>query len=108
MASNNKHQKGNKVFKAAMYGSLAGAVMGLLFAPKSGQELRQDLAVQAQIMEAKAVDIREKAQTVWQNVDNKTHETIKTGKSWINKGKRWVNNLKILITEIRNGALDKD
>lgn len=107
MESNIKSKKGNKVIKAAMFGSLAGVVTGLLLAPKSGLELRQDLAVQAHEIGDKAVVIRDKAQSAWQNVEDKTQVTVNTGKSLIHKGKRLVSNLKILVHEIQHGALTK-
>jgi len=100
MGNNIKSKKGNKVIKAAMFGSLAGVVTGLLLAPKSGLELRQDLAVQAH-------EIGDKAQSAWQNVEDKTQVTVNTGKSLIQKGKRLVSNLKILVYEIQHGALSK-
>jgi len=99
--------KGNKVIKAAMFGSLAGVVTGLLLAPKSGLELRQDLAIQAHEIEDKAVEIRDKAQSAWQSVEDKTQVTVNTGKNLIHKGKRLVSNLKILVYEIQHGALTK-
>ena len=97
--------KSNKVIKAAIFGSVAGAVMGLLLAPKSGLELRQDLSVQAQEIGDKAVEIRDKAQSAWQNVEGKTQITVNTGKSLIQKGKRLASNLKKLVYEIQHGAL---
>lgn len=100
MGNNIKSKKGNKVIKAAMFGSLAGVVTGLLLAPKSGFELRRDLAVQAN-------EIGDKAQSAWQNVEDKTQVTVNTGKSLIQKGKRLVSNLKILVYEIQHGALTK-
>jgi gas vesicle protein len=102
-----KSKKGNKVIKAAMFGSLAGVVTGLLLAPKSGLELRQDLAVQAHEIGDKSVEIRDKAQSAWLNVEDKTQVTVNTGKSLIQKGKRLVSNLKILVYEIQHGALTK-
>lgn len=107
MGNNIKSEKGKKVIKAAMFGSLAGVVTGLLLAPKSGLELRQDLAVQAHEIEDKAVEIRDKAQSAWQNVEDKTQVTVNTGKSLIQKGKRLVSNLKTLVYEIQHGALTK-
>lgn len=102
------NQKGNKVIKAAMFGSLAGGVIGLLFAPKSGHELRLDIAGQANKTEQKAKAIRNKAQSTWQNVENQTQLTLNTGKNLIKKGKLMASNLKILVSEIRQGALTKD
>lgn len=103
-----KNKNGKKVVKAAMFGSLVGGVMGLLFAPKSGKELRLDIAGQANKTEQKAKAIRDKAQSAWQNVENQTQLTLNTGKSWIEKGKLVVSNLKTLVSEIRQGALTKN
>lgn len=102
----NENIKG-KVIRAAVFGGLIGGVTGLLLAPKSGQELRQDLAVQVHELEDKAVIIRDKAQSAWQNVEDKTQITVNTGKNLIEKGKQMAGNLKILIHEIQNGALTK-
>jgi len=107
MENNSKSKKGNKVIKAAMFGSLAGVITGLLLAPKSGLELRQDLAVQAHEIGGKAVEIRNKAQSALQNIEEKTQITVNTGKSLIQKAKRLVSNLKILVYEIQHGALTK-
>lgn len=104
MANNNK---GKKAIKAAMFGGIVGAAMGLLLAPKSGQELRQDLIEQAHEMGEKAVEIKDKALSAWQNVEDKTQVTVNTGKSWIQKGKRLASNLKTLVSEIQHGALTK-
>lgn len=105
----NQHdlKNGNKVIKAAVFGSLAGASMGLLFAPKRGAELRQDIVGQTSKIGDKALEIRKKAQSTWHNVEDKTLITVNTGKSWIQKGKQWVSNFKTLVCEIRNGALTK-
>jgi len=107
MGNNIKSKKGNKIIKAAMFGSLAGVVTGLLLAPKSGLELRQDLAVQAHEIGDKAVEIRDKAQSAWQNVEDKTQVTVNTSKNLIEKGKRMLSNLKILVYEIQHGALSE-
>lgn len=101
------NKKSHKVIKAAMFGSLFGGVMGLLLAPKSGQELCQDITGQANNLGQKAVEIRDKAQSAWQNVAHKTQVTVNAGKSCVQKGKRLVSNLKTLVSEIREGALTK-
>lgn len=105
MAKNKVERK--KVIKAAVLGSLAGAVTGLLLAPKSGQELRHDLADQAHKLGEKAVVIKDKAQSALQNVEEKTQVTFNTGKNWLQKKKQFVDNFKTLISEIQNGALTK-
>jgi len=102
-----KNKKDNKV-KVAILGGLIGGVMGLLLAPKSGQELRQDIAGQANKAGDKAIEIKDKAQITWQNIEDKTFVTINTGKSWVQKGKRLASNLKTMISEIRQGALTKN
>lgn len=106
MENNQKVKKG-QVIKAAMFGTFVGAAIGLLLAPKCGQELRQDLAEQAHEMGDKALVIRDKAQSAWQNVEDKTQVTVNTSKNLIQKGKRMVSNFKILVYEIQNGALNK-
>jgi gas vesicle protein len=107
MENNIKSKRSNKVIKAAMFGSLAGVITGLLLAPKSGLALRQDLAIQAHEIGDKAEEIKDKAQIVWHNIEDKTQVTFNTGKSLIQKGKRLVSNLKILVYEIQHGALSK-
>lgn len=97
-----------KVIKAALFGSVAGAVMGLLLAPKSGQELRQDLTDQAQKLGDKALEIKDKTQNALQDVEEKAQVTIDSGKSWLQKKKRLLDNLKTLVFEIQHGALTKD
>ena len=103
----NSNKKGIKV-KSAIFGSLVVVAMGLLLAPKSGKELRQDLAGQAHKMGDRALDLKDMAQGAWQNIEDKTHVTVDTGKSWIQKGKRLVSNLELLVYEIRHGALTKN
>ncbi|GAB6154714.1 hypothetical protein JCM17380_34640 [Desulfosporosinus burensis] len=100
MGNSIKSKNGTKVIKAAMFGGVVGAAMGLLLAPKSGLELRQDLAVQAH-------QIGDKAHSAWQNVEDKTQLTVNTSKGLIRKGKRLVSNLTVLVHEIRKGALKK-
>jgi len=107
MANNDKSKKSNQVIAAAMVGSLSGAVLGLLLAPKSGQELRQDINEQAHKLGDKAVEIRDKAQSVWHNIEDKTEKTVEISKSCIQKGNLLVSNLETLVYEIRHGALTK-
>ena len=107
MENNIKSKKDDKVIKAAMFGSLVGAMMGLLLAPKSGLELRQDLSVQAHEIGDKALEIKDKAQSAWQNVEDKTQVTVNAGKGLIQKGKQLASNLKTLVYEIQHGALTK-
>lgn len=103
MVKNNK----KKVIQAAILGSLVGTLTGFFLAPKSGQELRKDLTGQVRKVGDKAIDIKDKAQSAMQTIENKTQVTINNGKSWIQKGKRVLSNLKIMVSEIRNGALTK-
>lgn len=105
MASNDKCKKSNNVIAAAMIGSLSGAVFGLLLAPKSGRELRQDINEQCHKLGDKAEEIRDKAQSAWHNIEDKTEKTVENSKSWIQKGKLLVSNWKTLVYEIRHGGI---
>lgn len=97
-----------RVIKAALLGSIAGTVMGLLLAPKSGQELRQDLAVQTQKLGDKALELKDKAQDALQTIEEKTQISFDTGKNWLEKKTRLFDNLKTLVSEIQHGTLTKD
>mgnify|MGYP001121116111 CR=1 FL=1 len=97
-----------KVIKAALLGSIAGTVMGLLLAPKSGQELRQDLTAQTQKLGDKALELKDMAQDALQIIEEKTQVGFDTGKNWLEKKTRLFDNLKTLVSEIQHGALTKD
>ncbi|MFD0698654.1 YtxH domain-containing protein [Paenibacillus sp. GCM10027628] len=64
-------KKGKDLLIGAVVGGVLGAATALLFAPKSGRELRSDIADQAQAVSEKTVQI---ASTVSQ----KTQEIAKT------------------------------
>jgi len=64
-------KKGKDLLVGAIVGGVLGAATALLFAPKSGRELRSDIAGQAQAVSEKTVQI---ASTVSQ----KTQEVAKT------------------------------
>ncbi|GKS09136.1 YtxH domain-containing protein [Paenibacillus chitinolyticus] len=53
----------------ALFGSVVGAVTALLFAPKSGKELRSDIAAQA-------ANVSEKTQEIARTVGEKTSELV--------------------------------
>lgn len=111
MADHDKKSKAGKVVVAAMFGGFAGAMLGLLLAPKSGRELRQDLIVKAHKLGDEAAVIGDKAQKVWQEIEEKAGEKAEalqtTGKDWIEEGKRLISDLKTLVYEIRHGSLTK-
>lgn len=66
-------EKGNgkDFIVGAVIGGIVGAVTALLFAPKSGKELRQDISEQAQ-------QIGEKTKEIASDVSHKTQEIAKT------------------------------
>lgn len=64
-------QKGKQFLIGAAVGGVLGAVAALLLAPKSGKELRADIANQAQA-------VSEKTQQVAGTISQKTQEVAKT------------------------------
>lgn len=61
------------VLKGFVFGSLAGAVLGMLFAPKSGKELRKDI-------KSKTDEVVERGKETYNVQKEKVQETIETGK----------------------------
>ncbi|OGU11935.1 MAG: hypothetical protein A2X61_13515 [Ignavibacteria bacterium GWB2_35_12] len=65
------------LFLGAILGGLVGAVTALLLAPKSGAELRKDLAEKSAELYDKATDM---LQTVEANVGDAVHTAVNEGK----------------------------
>jgi gas vesicle protein len=64
-------KKGKDLLIGAIVGGILGAATALLFAPKSGRELRSDIAEQAQA-------VSEKTAQIANTVSQKTQEVVKT------------------------------
>jgi gas vesicle protein len=62
--------------KGLIFGALGGAVAGILLAPKSGEETREDIKKLAVDLKEKAIDTYEKART---EVEKKIEQVKKTG-----------------------------
>lgn len=79
-----KQSNGKNFLIGTIVGGVVGAVTALLFAPKSGRELRADIAEQAQA-------IGEKTQQFAGNVSQKTQEVAKSvgeqTSEWVGKAK---------------------
>jgi gas vesicle protein len=75
-------QKGKDLLLGVVVGGVLGAVTALLLAPKSGKELRQDIAEQAQAVSEKtqqvAGTISQKTQQVAGAISQKTQEVTST------------------------------
>ncbi|GGI45747.1 hypothetical protein GCM10008018_13700 [Paenibacillus marchantiophytorum] len=73
-------KKGKDLLIGAVVGGLLGAATALLFAPKSGRELRSDIAGQAQVVSDKTVHIAstvgQKTQDVAKSVSSTTTELV--------------------------------
>jgi len=59
-----------KIFKAGIFGTILGGILGILFAPKPGKETRAEL-------KEKAEDIKEKAGEVKEEVKETVEEMKK-------------------------------
>jgi len=53
--------KSGEFFKGLLIGGVAGAILGILYAPKSGKETREDIARKTEELLAKAKEDYEKA-----------------------------------------------
>ncbi|MBD0381191.1 YtxH domain-containing protein [Paenibacillus sedimenti] len=73
-------RKGKDLLIGAIVGGVLGAATALLFAPKSGRELRSDIAEQAQAVSEKTVQIAntvsQKTQEVAKSVSTHTSELV--------------------------------
>ncbi|MCC3373909.1 YtxH domain-containing protein [Cohnella sp. REN36] len=78
-----------KVVKSFVYGALTGAVAGavtaLLFAPKSGKELRKDISDTAQRVGEKTADLGRSAGTAAQSIARKTTNWASDVRAKLNK-----------------------
>ncbi len=70
------HNNTNSFFKGLIFGALGGAIAGILLAPKSGEETREDIKKLALEMKDKAVDTYEKARA---EVEKKIEQVKKAG-----------------------------
>ena len=79
-----------KTTVAFLLGALAGGVLGILFAPKSGKETRSDL--QRYLKEAetslqkKKIEIKEAASRQMDKIKEQVHKTVKEGKKNMEQG----------------------
>jgi len=64
--------------KGLLLGGAVGAVLALLFAPKSGKELREDIA-------RKATGLKEEAERRFEEVKTKTAELVEQGKEVVER-----------------------
>lgn len=85
-----------KVVKSFLWGTLTGAVTGavtaLLFAPKSGRELRGDIADKAQIVGEKTANISRQAGSAVQSLAKRTSSLVVEAKQATGR----------LVTDIRS------
>ena len=70
------HNNTESFFKGLIFGALGGAIAGILLAPKSGEETREDIKKLAGDIKDKAVDTYEKARA---EVEKKIEQVKKAG-----------------------------
>ncbi|MBP1989314.1 YtxH domain-containing protein [Paenibacillus eucommiae] len=68
-------QKGKNLLLGAVIGGVLGAITALLTAPKSGRELRSDIAGQVSA-------VTEKTQQAASVINEKTQELVQSVRSW--------------------------
>ncbi|MGB4206887.1 MAG: YtxH domain-containing protein [Smithellaceae bacterium] len=67
-------QDSGDFFKGFIFGGLVGAIVGILFAPKSGRETREELALKADELISKAKEELEKHQEDYEKALGKIEE----------------------------------
>jgi len=67
-------QDSGDFFKGFIFGGLVGAIVGILFAPKSGRETREELALKADELISKAKEELEKHQVDYEKALGKIEE----------------------------------
>lgn len=84
-------KKGKNFLIGAVVGGVLGAATALLFAPKSGRELRSDIAEQAQTVSEKTVKIARAVSSQTSEIYSKAKDTALTVvdnvRSWKDSGK---------------------
>ena len=71
----------------AVYGAAIGGALGLLFAPKSGAETRQQLSDQAEWLRTRTSDAYGTASQAVGNVVNRGKEAVEIGREAYNRAK---------------------
>jgi gas vesicle protein len=105
--------QGNNLSKGLLIGFLTGSIVGaavaLLYAPKSGKELRQDIKV-------KADDFKDEAEKFVENAKEKAKATINEGKKKAEtlltdakaKAEALLNDANRVITDAKSKVSDKE
>jgi gas vesicle protein len=74
-------KNGGKIFLAGIFGALAGAIGGLLFAPKSGKETREDIRKMAlkisKEVKSNVEDTQERVKDIFGEVSKETMDKYK-------------------------------
>jgi gas vesicle protein len=91
------NKTGSSFLKGTILGVLAGAVAGILFAPKSGKETREDIKKAAKDVAQKAGDMYEDARSM---LESKVEALRNAGKR-IDKDK-YVSLIQEVLAELKN------
>jgi gas vesicle protein len=76
---------GGDMFKGFLAGGLVGLAVGILFAPKSGKEMREDLKLESDDLLGKAKNELDKIKNELGDLKNKITDTINRGKEVFEK-----------------------
>ena len=74
-------------FKGLVIGGIAGAIAGVLFAPKSGKETRQQIADSADKMRKKIADMAEHQKEIYAESKDRLKKALDAGVGAYKEGK---------------------
>ena len=80
------------VFFSLLAGFAAGAVVGMLYAPKAGKEIRKDI-------KEKSEELIEKGKKNYEIISDKTKDFVGKSSEFIEKGKEKISHAKDILSE---------
>ncbi len=92
-------RKSGSSFAAFLFGGFIGMVLGILYAPRKGEETRKKLKDTINDIKEKSQDTIEKVKDTIEDVKDKAEELFQEGKEKVQEGKDMIDDAKEAIKE---------